>query len=102
MNTEQIIEILKNTLEGKELNKIQKIYDTDVIHEDYYGMIYDFYSKYMENPIAINCLGIMYERGLGVEKNLKKAKELYEKAIKLGYSTAINNLAAMYYKGIGV
>jgi len=40
------------------------------------------------NPSAIAKLAYNYENGIGVEKNLAKAKELYKKAAKLGDSDA--------------
>lgn len=33
-------------------------------------------------------MGEVYENGLGVEKDYKQAKELYRKALDLGYSFA--------------
>lgn len=58
---------------------------------------YDLAFKYFkkgadeENEYGITNLAYMYEKGLGVEKDIKYAKELYEKAIKNGFSLAQYN-----------
>jgi len=44
----------------------------------------------------------MYKNGQGVEKNLKKAVELYEEARRGGDAAAANNLGVMYKNGQGV
>jgi len=45
------------------------------------------------NLESITRLGVMYERGEGVEKNRNKAIDLYEFAANRGYQPAIENLA---------
>ncbi len=47
-------------------------------------------------------LGVMYEKGNGVEKNLKKAKKWFQFAAEQGLSRAQYNLGLMYGKGNGV
>jgi hypothetical protein len=47
-------------------------------------------------------LGIMYNNGEGVTKDLAKAKEYYEKAAAQGDAYAQNSLGFMYLKGDGV
>lgn len=44
-------------------------------------------------------LGLMYEKGLGVEINLQLAKDYYEKGIELGSSDAMCNVGLMYCLG---
>ncbi|MFK5912907.1 MAG: tetratricopeptide repeat protein [Woeseiaceae bacterium] len=44
-------------------------------------------------------LGIMYQKGLGVEKNLKAAFAWYKRASANGHTDAMYNLALMYNKG---
>jgi len=44
------------------------------------------------NACAMNNLGYIYQYGKGVETNIPRAIELYEKAVKLGNKTAMNNL----------
>tara|TARA_R110002111_G_scaffold144274_2_gene210429 strand:- start:122 stop:535 length:414 start_codon:yes stop_codon:yes gene_type:complete len=44
-------------------------------------------------------LGFMYDKGQYVEKDLKKAFELYSQSASMGNSTAINNLGYMYQHG---
>jgi len=47
-------------------------------------------------------LGVMYEKGKGVEKNLKKAKKWFQFAAEQGLAKAQYNLGLMYAKGKGV
>ncbi len=47
-------------------------------------------------------LGLMYEKGAGVEKNYKQADAWYRKAARQGHALAQNNLGSMYYYGKGV
>ncbi len=47
-------------------------------------------------------IGIMFENGRGVTKNIKKAFLWYEKAANQGHEYAQNNLGNMYYDGVGV
>jgi len=46
-------------------------------------------------------LGLNYMRGLGVEKDNKRACDLYEKAANSNYHPAENNLGVCYAKGLG-
>ncbi len=47
-------------------------------------------------------IGWIYQRGLGVEIDLQKAKFWYLKAVGQNHSIAQNNLGAMYEHGLGV
>lgn len=47
-------------------------------------------------------VGYMYERGEGVQKNIKSAVEWYTKSAKMGNRGAQHNLGFFYYSGIGV
>ncbi len=47
-------------------------------------------------------LAELYERGLGVPKNVYRAAELYKKAAEQDYVDAMFSLAVMYQEGIGV
>lgn len=49
---------------------------------------------------ALNNLGIFYERGNGVEKNLPKARKLYEASAKTGDHHGYLNLARMDMQGV--
>jgi Sel1 repeat len=51
---------------------------------------------------AMYALGAMYSEGHGVEKNLKKAYELFYEAAKNGRADAMYKLGLMYEEGIGV
>ena len=54
------------------------------------------------NLQAQTALGIMYQSGRGVKRDLVKAKQWYEKAVEKGDPIAQNNLGYMYWKGQGV
>lgn len=47
-------------------------------------------------------LGLIYQRGHGVDRDAKKAREYYLQAAKQRYWPAYNNLAQMYLDGDGV
>lgn len=47
-------------------------------------------------------LGLLYEHGRGVEKNLEKAAELYEHGADLGNREAQNNLGSFLMQGTGL
>jgi TPR repeat protein len=51
---------------------------------------------------AQNELGLMYQKGAGVETDLGKAVDWYRLAAKQGLAEAQNNLARMYFSGHGV
>ena len=48
---------------------------------------------------SINMLGTMYLNGIGVEKNLTRARELLERASSLGHVFAKRNLAGLLVRG---
>ena len=70
-------------------NKLGVLYAD--IENDYKEAI-KWYKKAMEqdNPWAYRNLGICYREGNGVEKDLKKAEELFSKASELGIEDAID------------
>lgn len=47
-------------------------------------------------------VGYMYERGEGVQRNIKSAVEWYTKSAKMGNRGAQHNLGFFYYSGTGV
>ena len=52
------------------------------------------------DPMAIYNLGTKYERGIyGVEKDVTRAVELYERAAELGLKEAHHNLGVLYHEG---
>src|SRR5574344_1350110 len=53
-------------------------------------------------PPSISQLGIYYQYGYVVEKDLQKAFEYYKTSAELGYSRAQSNLGNMYLNGYGV
>jgi len=55
----------------------------------------------MNNAQAQVNLGFMYETGYGVEKNLVRARELYQQSAAQNYPQGMNNLATFYKEGLG-
>lgn len=47
-------------------------------------------------------IGLMYERGMGVDKNYKQAMEWYEKAVQSGHAGAYARIGFLYERGLGV
>lgn len=54
------------------------------------------------HPVGQNGLGLCYEEGAGVEKNLSEAFKYYKLAAEQGLSVAQDNLALCYASGKGV
>ena len=54
------------------------------------------------NPYAQYTLGLYYENGVGVEANIKKALEWYERAAEQGYSKARSKVYTFYENGLEV
>lgn len=53
-------------------------------------------------PNAQYNMGVIYDRGYGVEQNYDKARSWYKKAAAQSYAKAAHNLGVMYRKGHGV
>ncbi|XP_059607761.1 uncharacterized protein LOC132255666 [Phlebotomus argentipes] len=53
------------------------------------------------HPSATFNLGLCYERGLGVKKDLRQAMECYQMATELGHAKAMYNLGVFYVHGLG-
>ena len=51
-------------------------------------------------PQALNNLGTLYLKGLGVSKNEKQAKEYFLSAAKLGFPPAMYHLGLIFHKGL--
>jgi TPR repeat protein len=56
------------------------------------------YSLNSEDQLSYYNLGWLYFRGIGLNKNIKKAEKWYLKSTELGNSSAMNNLGYLYYK----
>jgi TPR repeat protein len=54
------------------------------------------------DPEAMNNLGILYNKGLGVERDIEAAARLYLQAANLGFPNAQFNLANLHYNGDGL
>lgn len=60
--------------------------------EDYLNAINIYNNKELDtNAISLSNLGYFYEHGMGVNKNIQKAKENYQKAKQLGNEDALDN-----------
>lgn len=51
-------------------------------------------------PGALGLLGVMYQLGVGVERNGIKAVELLKRAVELGDGTSAHNLGTIYGMGM--
>jgi len=76
------------------------------------GLAFDYFSRATRSPLAFQPhslelttrflaesyrnLGIMYQVGLGTDRNLKRARAMYRKAIEFGSSSAQRNLDKAY------
>lgn len=49
-----------------------------------------------------NNLGVMYEQGIGVEKDYKEASKYYQEACDLNNGYGCSNLGVLYYNGYGI
>lgn len=54
-----------------------------------------------QHPAGIFNLGVCYELGMGVPKNLKNAMECYRAAASLGHGKALYNMGVFYAHGYG-
>lgn len=69
-----------------------------------WNLVYTAYSKAasFDDPLAEGWLGLLYENGYGVAKNLRYAVEWYARAAEHGDETAEWGLGKMYEQGAGV
>lgn len=65
---------------------------------------YTIYREYagFGNQQAMNAMGILLQRGWGVEKDEAASVQWFERAADNGYTRAYGNLAQIYAKGLGV
>jgi len=71
-------------------------YSFGIIVKRDYDKAYELYSQSFGNPIAIDSLGVCYWNGEGVEKDIFKSKELFQRATDLNDDKAMRCLA--HYK----
>lgn len=71
-----------------------------------YEKAYDYFMQAatVGSSAAMNYLGVMYQNGKGVSKNMQAAADWFYKAIKAdnGNAYAAHNLGNLYYNGTGV
>ena len=70
--------------------------------KDYKKALKEFLITAKDGMIAKYNIGYMYERGLGVKKNLEMAVKFYEMSANDGYAPAALKVGIAYLKGIGV
>lgn len=79
-----------------------KIAQNDLAWEYFADNRYEEAAKYFQLSsdkkfsAATNNLAWLYEHGFGVEKDVKKAEELYKKAAAQGFVKALNNLGGLF------
>lgn len=61
-----------------------------------------FYQVSSNFPYSVNNMGYLYEQGLGVVQNLKKAIELYQIGVGMKCDISMQNLAFCFREGNGV
>lgn len=84
-------------------SELSDAYNNQSIHlKQNHSVTLKFYEATQQYGYSLHYLGHMYHYGLGVKKDFKKAKELYEKAIDKGNHHAICDMGLMYEKGYGV
>lgn len=64
------------------------------------GMLEDYAAE--DNPQSLNKLGVLYQKGIGVEADHKRAAQFFARAAKAGDKQAHNNLGVLYIAGLGV
>lgn len=73
-------------------------------HQDNYAQAFNIWKPLAEagNADAQYNVGLLYMKGLGVEKNSRTARQLFMAAAKQGQPDAQYNLGLMYYNGTTV
>lgn len=78
------------------------------------GMLYGELEKYDEaikyyqeaikkgDPAAMNSLGLLYQHGFGLKRDINKAAKLYQDAVNKDGIGGLVNLGLMYEEGLGV
>jgi uncharacterized protein len=55
-----------------------------------------------ENSLAMNSIGVMYQKGQGVPVDYREALRWFRKAVEFGNTTAPYNIGVLYERGLGV
>lgn len=88
INQYKVVSEDENLTMGDMLIKAEEYYKTN----DYLNAINIYNSETMNtNAIALSNLGYFYEHGVGVNKDIQRAKENYQKAKQLGNEKALDN-----------
>jgi hypothetical protein len=103
MNVEKDINELNQSKESLELSfTILREFGENLNSEKSFVGLLKLKQELMLNSFAQNRLAVCYENGDGVEKDFKRAVELYTMAANLGNSDAQNSLAYRYQHGKGI
>lgn len=82
------------------MNRVGVIYDDEEKYEEaikWYNLAVSF-----KNADAMFNLGVSYEDGTGIEENIEKANELFQKSAEAGKADAMARLGHNYINGIGL
>lgn len=71
-------------------------------NDGYYNRCMELCLQIQNDSWAQAQIGLMYEKGKGVQKNYQETVRWYRKAAEQGYATAQSSLGYMYYNGNGV
>ena len=87
---------------GYAQNDLGLLYEKGLgVELDLKSFIYFKLSADQNNPQGLYNLAFFYSKGLAVNKNLKKATELYQKSSDLGNIEATFNLSLIYQNDLG-
>lgn len=98
---------IKEYLPIAKLGNIRAQVNLGFIYFHYYRDMHKAFYWYsqaakLNNPSALQSLGVMYESGAGVPQDYQRALQLYQQAAKMHNTAAQVNLGTMYMKGEGV
>lgn len=81
--------------------RLGRYYDVETPLPDYARAI-EFYTKALDkgHGFAMNNLGLIYERGNGVDKDLLKARKLFEASAQAGDHHGYLNMARLNFEGV--
>ena len=97
----QVLNDLKKLLSIDENESLVANHESNSTNRETYNELITKESKTHEDTIQYK-IGEYLEKGIGIEKNSKRAVEWYQKAVEKGNEKAIIALAHCYEEGIGI